>query len=336
MKDIPKQGDKGGNPMKLKIALLRLLEENRDRDLSGEWLAKQSGVSRNAVWKAIKALQADGYRISAGENRGYRLSPENDTLSAGGIADAICNPLKGLSLYLHRRIDSTNDEAKRLIASGEKGMALVVAEGQTAGRGRQGKSFYSPEQTGVYMTLSLPTSLAFSDAVSVTTATAIAVHSAIYKLTGIETKIKWVNDLYLNGKKVCGILTEAVSDLETGMVQHMIIGIGLNWSTMSFPSDLQEIATSLAAPRDISRNRMIAAVVDALFDTLKNDRSANLALYRRHSMVLGKEITYLKNGEGFHARAIDIDENGGLVVEHTDGSRITLQSGEISLRVDKT
>lgn len=321
--------------MQLKLEILRLLEENRDRDLSGEWLATQFGVSRNAVWKAIKALGAEGYRIEAGKNRGYRLSPENDMLSAVGIAGAIRHPIKGMAVYLHREIDSTNNEAKRLIADGKGGMALIVAEGQTAGRGRQGKSFYSPEKTGIYMTLSFPSRLALQDAVLVTGAAAVAVWRAIHTLTGIETKIKWVNDLYLGEKKICGILTEAISDLETGLVQHIIIGIGINYSTQDFPSELCDIATSLS-PAGVGRNRMIAAIVDELLDVLSNPRDeGHLALYREHSMVIGREIVYTQNGIEQSARAVDIDETGGLVVELSSGKKETLHSGEISLRVQK-
>lgn len=318
--------------MKLRLELLKLLEENRDCDLSGEWIGKRLGVSRNAVWKSMKSLQEDGYRIEAVRNRGYRLAPDSDALSAVGIAGAIRHPIKGLAIYLHREIDSTNNEAKRRIAAGEGGVSLTVAEGQTAGRGRQGKSFYSPEGSGIYMTLAMPTDLPFADAAWVTTAAAVAVFSAIRDTCGIETQIKWVNDLYKDGKKVCGILTEAISDLETGRIHHLVIGIGLNWRTDAFPAELCEIATSLS-PTGVSRNRMIGAIVDAVFDVFRQSNGDYLDLYRRHSMVLGKDITYIKNGEAHAAHALDIDENGGLLVEHPDGTRLTLQSGEISLRL---
>lgn len=321
--------------MQLKLEILRLLEENRDRDLSGEWLATRFGVSRNAVWKAVKALEAEGYRITAGKNRGYRLSSENDMLSAVGIAGAIRHPIKGMAVYLHREIDSTNNEAKRLITAGQGGMALIAAEGQTAGRGRQGKSFYSPGQSGIYMTFSFPARLALQDAVSVTTAAAVAVWQAVYNLTGIETQIKWVNDLYLDGKKICGILTEAISDLESGLVQNILIGIGLNYRTTDFPPELRETAASLT-PTGVSRNRMIAAIVDELLDILSNPSDRRyLDIYRRHSMVIGQEIVFIRGGEEFAARALDIDKEGGLVITLPDGTREILRSGEISLRVQK-
>lgn len=317
--------------MQLKIEVLKVLEEERGRDISGQVLAERFGVSRNAIWKAVRALQAEGYKILAGQNKGYRLSEENDMLSAVGIADAIEHRVKGLSVYLHRTIDSTNDEAKRLIASGKKGSALVVAEGQSAGRGRRGRQFFSPELTGIYMTFSFPTNMPLTDAVGITTATAVAVHLAIKDLTDIETEIKWVNDLYLGGKKICGILTEAISDFESGCVQNMIIGIGINYQTTNFPRELQDVAASLS-PTGISRNRMVARIVDRLLDVL-NGEVDYLEIYRAHSMVLGKDIVYERDGVKTEARALDIDDNGGLVVEHRDGSRATLTSGEISLRL---
>lgn len=317
--------------MQLKIEVLKVLEEERGRDISGQALAERFGVSRNAIWKAVKALQAEGYKILAGQNKGYRLSDENDMLSAVGIADAIKHRVKGMSVYLHRTIDSTNNEAKRLIAEGKTGTALIVAEEQTAGRGRRGRDFFSPALTGIYMTFSFQSSMRLTDAVGITTATAVAVFLAIKDLTGVETEIKWVNDIYLHGKKICGILTEAISDFESGCVQNIIVGVGMNYQTTDFPRELKGIAASLS-PVGVNRNRMIARIVDRLLDILNGDVDY-LAIYRKHSLVLGKEIVYERGGVKHEARALDIDEEGGLVVAHTDGSQATLTSGEISLRL---
>ena len=293
------------------------------------------GVSRNAVWKTVRALEAEGYCIEGVKNRGYRLSPENDMLSAVGIAGAIRHKTKGLAVYLHRTIDSTNNEAKRLIAEGKGGLTLIAAEEQTAGRGRQGKSFYSPGHTGIYMTLSAPTDLPLADAVSLTSAAAVAVWQAIKDTTGIATEIKWVNDIYLGGKKIAGILTEAISDLEAGVTRHVIIGVGVNVSTTDFPTEIADIAASLGKD-GINRNRMIAAIVDRLLDVLAHPSdTAYLSLYRKHSMVIGQEITYVENGVSHGARALDIDDFGGLVIERADGVQSTLRSGEISVRLKK-
>lgn len=318
--------------MQLKLEVLKMLESHRDVDISGQQLAEYFGVSRNAIWKAINALKAEGYRIRAGQNRGYRLADNNDMLSAVGIADAIKHRTKGLAVYLHRTIDSTNDEAKRLLAEGKTGPALIVAEEQTAGRGRQGKTFYSPEHEGIYMTFSFPTALPLTSAVSVTTAAAVAVFLAIRDLTGIETEIKWVNDIYLNGKKICGILTEAISDLESGRAAHIILGIGLNFSNTEFPAELQGIAGSLN-PTGVIRNQMVARILDRLLDVVSNlGDDGYLAIYREHSMVIGREIEYIRDGDRFTARAVDIDEDGALIVEDTRGERTTLSSGEITVR----
>ena len=318
--------------MQLKIEILKALESARGEDISGQDLATRFGVSRNAVWKAVKSLTREGYQISAVKNRGYRLCEGDDMLSAVAIAHAIEHRIKGLSIYVHREIDSTNNEAKRQIAEGKTGTALIVTESQTAGRGRQGKSFFSPAGAGIYMTLALPTRLPLTAAVSVTTAAAVAAFRAIRDETGVTCDIKWVNDLYLNGKKVAGILTEAISDFEAGEVRHLIIGIGINLYPADYPDEIANIATPLGKER-VNRNRLIARLVDRLFECLSQLGSgAHLDTYRRHSMVIGREITYLRDGVTTAARAIDIDEDGWLVVEHPDGTRDLLNSGEITVR----
>ena len=318
--------------MQLKLEVLKLLEASRGQDLSGQTLAERFGVSRNAIWKVIRSLKEEGYVIEAGQNRGYRLSAENDVLSAVAVAGAIEHRIKGLSLYVHREIDSTNDEAKRLIAEGKTGPLLILAETQTSGRGRQGKSFYSPEKSGMYMTFAFPSKLPLDAAVSATTAAAVAVFLAIRDLTGIETEIKWVNDLYHRGKKVCGILTEAISNFELGQVQHLIVGIGINVKTTNFPEELAAIAGTLGAD-NLHRNALAARIVDRLLECLGGTGSgAHLALYRAHSMVIGREIEYTRDGVTQVGDALDIDEDGWLIVRNKDGKRVLLNSGEITVR----
>ena len=255
-----------------------------------------------------------------------------DILSATGISVLLPSQLRGLRIFAYDSIDSTSTEARRLIAAGEIGdAALVTANSQTAGRGRQGRSFFSPADTGLYMTLAIRTAADFADAVSLTTMASVAAVRAIKRLTPLEPQIKWVNDIYIGGKKVCGILTEAVGAFGSGEV-YILIGVGVNISTADFPSEIENVAASLGQP--LSRNALAAELTAELMSFAENlaDKSY-IDEYRAHSLVIGRDITYTRAGEITAARAVGIDENGGLEVEHADGSRDTLRSGEISVRL---
>lgn len=239
--------------------------------------------------------------------------------------------LPGIAVEVLQEVDSTNSEAKRRLKAGLRHPLLLAAEHQTAGRGRQGKSFYSPDGTGIYMTLTVHPHAPLTDAVSVTTRASVAVCRAIRQETGLQPEIKWVNDLYLYGKKICGILVEAESDFSAGITKSLVIGVGVNVTTAEFPTELTE-AASLAVEAD--RDRLIAAIARELLREMTDLRDGSyLEDYRRWSMVIGREIVWLRNGETREAKAIAIDEAGGLVIEETDGTRLTLSSGEISLRL---
>lgn len=320
--------------MALRHVVLKELEANRDTYLSGQCLAEKFNVSRNAVWKTINILKKEGYEILSVTNKGYLLADSSDLLSAEGICSCLSDAHKDINVISYKEVDSTNNEAKRLVASGFNHTALIVAEAQTAGRGRQGRSFYSPEHTGIYMTLVIQPQINMFDAVSITTAAAVAVVRAIKKLTDKTLQIKWVNDIYLDGKKLCGILTEAVTDFESGMTQNVVIGIGMNISTAYFPDDIAKTAVSLNL-NSITRNRLIAGIADEVLNVSDNlsDKSY-LREYRECSLVLGKHITYSKNGIIYHAIATAIDDTGGLVVMRDNGETEELRSGEISVRLN--
>lgn len=219
-------------------------------------------------------------------------------------------------------IDSTNLEAKRLLLSGVRSPALIVADAQTAGRGRLGRSFDSPRGAGVYMSLILKPA---GDMVSVTTKTAIAVARAIEALTGIAPDIKWVNDLYVNGRKICGILAETVSN-----VPGVVIGVGVNMLKREFPDDIRNTAGALDTHEH--RERMIAAIANEMHDIIELG-GEYMHEYRRRSLVIGKRIAYTQNGATQAATALDIDDNGGLIVRLDNGDTRTLSTGEISLRL---
>lgn len=319
--------------MSLKNDLLFALESNRYADLSGQMLADQLGVSRNAIWKAINSLKQDGYEILSGTNKGYRLADGSDLLSAEGIRQSLSGAARKLAVSFFKEIDSTNDEAKRMLANGLKESALIVAESQSQGHGRNGRSFYSPSRTGIYMTVILHPEASLADAVSITTVAAVAVARAIERLTAQKPLIKWVNDIYLGGKKICGILTEAVTDFESGTVHSVIVGIGVNIRTVDFPQPIRDFAASLE-PVDVTRNRIAAEIANQLLLLTQSlsDKSY-LDDYRAHSMVIGKKINCYQGNSVFPATAIGIDDDGGLIIQHEDGSKQVLHSGEISIRL---
>lgn len=323
--------------MSLKSDILAVLEENTDIYLSGQELAKRFGVSRNAVWKAINQIKDDGYIITSVQNKGYCLSGKSDVLSANKIEQYMTDSQsKNLKLFVFEQIDSTNNEAKRMIANGFNDIGLIVSNEQLNGRGRLGRDFYSPKNTGIYMSFIFHPDVNISNAVSVTTATSVAVVRAIERLTDIKPQIKWVNDVYLNDKKICGILTEAVTDFETGFTHSVVIGIGINITTEKFPAEIADTAASLNFS-GLSRNRMIAAVADEMLKVCGSftDRSY-IEDYRSHSLIIGKAIDYYKNNEKYSGVAENIDDEGGLVVRREDGSTEILHSGEITVRLSES
>ncbi len=228
-------------------------------------------------------------------------------------------------------VDSTNTYARRLIDGGEKSLLLITADKQTGGRGRNGKSFYSYNEGSVYMTVVLHPCLPFADAVGITTASAVAVSRAVERITEKSTEIKWVNDLYHNSRKVCGILCEAVT--EKGIVTSVIIGVGINLAECEFPDELKSTAGTLGCDSSL-REALIAAVADELF-SLKFGALDESVLdeYRRKSFVIGKRIEYVENGIKNTAAAVGIDGYGGLIIKKDDGMQDVLRSGEISVRL---
>ena len=254
------------------------------------------------------------------------MQERNDLLNAKILQDM----LKGdIEVIYFKTTDSTNTQAKKLVQDGKSGCFLVVANEQTNGRGRQGKSFYSPKDTGIYMSFVFHPKKSFEGAVASTTAAAVAVCRAIENLTDLSPKIKWVNDIYIENKKVCGILCEAVSDIETNTLSSVIIGIGVNISTEDFPSDIEN-AASLS--KDIGRAELIAEITRQLEEVVSKDFCEFIDYYRSRSMIIGKEIAFIQNGVATKATALEIESGGGLVVELENKEIKTLRSGEISIR----
>ncbi len=253
---------------------------------------------------------------------------ENEPISASLLAQAITEPL---SIRVESTLDSTSLEAKRMVRAGKCAPTLIVAEAQTSGRGRLGRAFYSPPNCGVYLTVLYPLDTPLTHAVSVTGAASVAVFRAIRRAVGVVVGIKWVNDLYWQNRKICGILTEAVTDPDGK--HYLSVGIGLNLYPTEFPEELADKAGSLGAIK-VSRNEMIAAIVNELMPFLKNpfDRSW-LADYRRYSIVIGEAVMWIQNGEARKGIAVGINDDGELITVSPDGETTVLRTGEISLRL---
>ncbi len=231
-------------------------------------------------------------------------------------------------------IDSTNEEAKRRARNGASAPLALLAEEQTAGRGRVGRSFYSPPDTGLYLSLLLRPNADVTDTVGLTTLAAVAAMRAIRTVTGVQTQIKWVNDLYAQGKKVCGILAESFFADD---IRYVVIGVGINLYTSEFPAELADKAGGLLVGGEGLRNALAARTIAELYELATGaDRAALMREYRSASMVLGKAVVYTQNGIEHRGVAESIDDAGRLCVRLPDGSLAILASGEISLRRDKS
>ncbi|MCL2546235.1 MAG: biotin--[acetyl-CoA-carboxylase] ligase [Oscillospiraceae bacterium] len=317
--------------MKTKHQVLAQLEQHRGQHISGETLAARLFISRNAVWKAIRELKKDGHHIDAVTKKGYCLCLDNDILSAQGIQPFLAH--QDLPIFVHESLESTNKTAKELALDGASHGTLVVAGAQTAGKGRYGRAFFSAH--GIYMSLILrPSQLWLSTPTLVTAYAAIAVCEMIEALLpALTPTIKWVNDILIDGKKVCGILTEGVADLESGQIGWIVVGIGINVNTPEFPNELQAIADSIHT--DIPRNRIVADITNRLLK-LETPQTFSeqdlLAQYKQRMPLLGEIITVHAPTEVYDALAVDVDDSGRLVVKKTNGEIVTLLSGEVSVR----
>lgn len=314
--------------MALKDELLRFFCANPQESFSGEQLAKQYGVSRAGIWKAVQALRSDGFEIIS-DPSGYTFTDANDFLSEEAIR--ACDPSIDTPVHVFETIDSTNNYAKILAAQNAPHGTIVIANHQTAGRGRQGHSFYSPKNTGLYFSILIHPE--HTGLISrITPAAAVASAEAIEETCGIRPGIKWVNDLFLGKKKIAGILSEAVSDFETGTIQTVIIGIGINCRTSEFPDEIKETAGSLNAVH-LQRSFLAASLRKHLLQrTAHLEDPETMELYRRDSIVLGKQIVYTMNNIPYAGIAKAINEEGNLIIEKEDGASQLLHSGEISIK----
>ena len=324
--------------MGTKERLLSLLEQHKGEYLSGEDLASRLQVSRTAVWKAVNALRGAGYGIDAVQNRGYCLDVHTDILSLEGIRQRLEPRWQSLSLELVPCTASTNALVRERSGSGAAEGLVILANQQTQGRGRLGREFYSPPDTGIYMSLLLrPKNLEPGQAVKITTMAAVAACRAIEEVTNKEPQIKWVNDIFLNGKKVCGILTEGSYSLESGKLDDVVPGIGFNVYPPAggFPEALAEIAGAILPQQlEDGKNRLAASFLNH-FLSIYHGGQDYAPEYRARSLVIGRPIRVSSPAGTRKAYALDVDRDCRLIVRYEDGSVDTLSSAEISIREEE-
>ncbi|MDO4393768.1 MAG: biotin--[acetyl-CoA-carboxylase] ligase [Bacillota bacterium] len=326
--------------MSTKEAVLQALESCSGQYLSGEELSTRLDVSRTTIWKVIKALREEGHIIEAVTNNGYMLMHNNRLITESGVRRGLSAANKDIDIHVFDAVDSTNIEARRLALDGAGDGTLVVTGHQTAGRGRLGRSFYSPRE-GIYLSIIIKPNFDVSKSVLITCAAAVAVAEAIKEVAGLDARIKWVNDVYIDNRKVCGILTEGISDFESGQIESLVIGIGVNTDVSNFPEELKNIAGAVEG--DYSASELAGAIASKVIDYARNMEARTfIDAYRSMNLVIGKRVTVYKGKykvkpedeiDGIPATVENIDNNGKLVVVYDDGSKEVLGSGEITIRL---
>ncbi len=330
--------------MKTSDAVLRALSkpETADGFISGEALAALSGVSRQAVWKAIRQLRLQGARIEAVTNRGYRLVGAGGILSEGEVASLIDEALHA-RVFVYQKIDSTNTEAKRRLAETFDVRSLnhtvIVASSQMAGRGRLGRKFYSPDGSGLYLSIIYAPKEKIESPALLTATAAVGVCRALLSVYEADAKIKWVNDIFMRGKKVSGILTEGLTDFERGGISCAVVGIGVNIAPQNFPRDIADIATSVLEDKDADtkRSALAAAIVNEVLSIYVSGKKGFVRAmeeYRERSMLTGKTVTVhpvVDGAEAYEAEVLDVGKDAKLIVKTGDGKERFLDSGEVTL-----
>lgn len=309
--------------------LLKILTQNQGKYISGQAIGDALNISRMSVSTYMKKLKENGYQILTSTKKGYCLTNENDVIFTEDIKKNIHSFYQNIEYF--DEVTSTNDLFK--INQYQEG-DIIIADSQSNGKGRNGKSFYSPKQKGIYISFLLKPDLTVYDSLKVTACCAVAVVKAIKKNYSLEPTIKWVNDIMLDDKKVCGILCEASLEMNTGKLDQMIVGVGINVHPFEMIDDLKDIATSLENHSDtfVSRQKIIIDFLNEFYDDYHNLSSLSfLNDYRKYSYVLHQHITVHENNSSYPAFVSSINDDASLTIKYGDEERI-LQSGEISIR----
>ena len=330
--------------MRTEDRVLALLEESKGKAISGERMAEVLEISRAAVWKHIKALKEKGYEISSVSNRGYELVNGIDVFSTKSVMDCLYDKKNGykgkirIEAEVRDEVTSTNALLKDMAAKGALEGRVLIAKRQTEGRGRLGRNFFSPKN-GIYLSILLRPDMDFREAMLLTTIAAVAVVEAVREVTGRDTGIKWVNDVNLEGRKICGILTEAVTDVESGRLSYAVVGIGVNITKPSedaFPDELKDIAGFVyddeEPPKGVM-SRLSAAIVKNYFKYYeKLPEHRFMESYKKYQILINKDIFVITPEGKKKARAYGVDDEARLLVEYEEGGSEALFTGEVSVR----
>jgi BirA family biotin operon repressor/biotin-[acetyl-CoA-carboxylase] ligase len=319
----------------VKNKILEILKNNSDF-ISGEKLSKEFGISRAAIWKHINVIKEEGYEIESISKKGYRLKQVPDLLSYSEIKSYLKTNFIGRN-YIHKdTIDSTNVFAKHMASEGAEEGTIVISEEQSSGRGRLGRAWVSPKGTGIWLSIILRPNISPFKASKLTLLGAAAVSLALEEL-GVDAQIKWPNDIVLNKKKICGILTEMSGEIER--INYIVMGIGINVNMNNFPVELNHIASSLKIEtgEEVDRKNLLANILNNFERIYKafienDDFSEVINICREKSILLGKEVNIISGQKTTRAKAIDIDNEGELVVQYEDETFGKVLSGEVSVR----
>ena len=341
----------------MKAEMIRLLRESKDY-ISGQELCDRFQVSRTAIWKIINQLKEEGYVIEAKQNKGYRLVESPDSMEAYELKSRICTKWAGREVSYKKETGSTNIDCKQLAGQGAPHGTLAVAEAQMNGRGRRGRSWQSPAGTSIYMSLLCRPDFPPDKAPMLTLVMGLSVAQAVGRYTGLSAKIKWPNDVVVNGKKICGILTEMEMGLETKEIQYLVIGVGINvgngfdemqesgsWEKArrrAFPEELQDVATSLFLEAGKEREKIFRAVLvqyvmeafEKNYELFLETLDLSLLLEGYNGLLVNRDmaVKVLDPKGEYTGVAKEIDKDGDLLVDTEDGEVKKVYAGEVSVR----
>lgn len=316
--------------------IIQLLNKADDY-ISGEEISRQLGVSRTAVWKVINHMKEEGYEIESVTRKGYRLISSPDVLNEEELRYNLDTNILGNKIISYDTVDSTNQQAKKIALEGAKEGTIIISEEQTAGKGRRGKYWVSPPNTGIWMSVVLRPDIMPENASMLTLVAGLSVCKAIREITGLEALIKWPNDIVINGKKICGLLTEMNSEID--YVNFVVVGIGINVNTEGFPPELEKMATSLMIEgnKNYERKKIVNKILEIFEIYYKKyldteDLTNMIEEYNTCCINIGREVQVISKHKNLQGKVKKITEKGELIITDSQGQDIEVTSGEVSVR----